>query len=46
VVERFEQSYLRAKLREHNGNVARAADAMGVSRQLLYRLIDRYGLRA
>jgi DNA-binding NtrC family response regulator len=46
VVEQFERSYLRVKLREHSGNISRAADAMGVSRQLIHRLIERYGLRS
>ncbi|WP_436622600.1 sigma 54-interacting transcriptional regulator [Sorangium sp. So ce136] len=45
VVERFERSYLTAKLREHGGNVSRTADAIGVSRQHVHRLIDRYALR-
>jgi transcriptional regulator with PAS, ATPase and Fis domain len=44
VVERFEGRYLRAKLDAHGGNVTRAADAMGVSRQFLHRLIERYRL--
>ncbi|KYG05494.1 AAA family ATPase [Sorangium cellulosum] len=45
VVEHFERRYIAAKLREHGGNVSRTADAIGVSRQLVYRLIERYGLR-
>ncbi|WP_437940978.1 sigma 54-interacting transcriptional regulator [Sorangium sp. So ce341] len=45
VVEHFERRYVAAKLREHGGNVSRTADAIGVSRQLVYRLIERYGLR-
>ncbi|MFT3769128.1 MAG: helix-turn-helix domain-containing protein [Minicystis sp.] len=45
IVEAFEQEYITAKLREHDGNVARAAEAMGVSRQLVHRLIERYGIR-
>jgi DNA-binding NtrC family response regulator len=45
VVERFEQTYLAAQLRAHSGNVSRAAEAVGVSRQFLHRLIERYGLR-
>jgi DNA-binding NtrC family response regulator len=46
VVEHFERAYLAAKLNEHAGNVSRAADAIGVSRQFLHRLIERYGLKA
>jgi transcriptional regulator with PAS, ATPase and Fis domain len=45
VVEQFERSYLAMKLREHKGNVSRAAESMGVSRQLVHRLMERYGVR-
>jgi transcriptional regulator with PAS, ATPase and Fis domain len=45
VVEQFERAYLAAKLREHGGNVSRAADSMGISRQLVYRMLERYGMR-
>ncbi len=45
VVEHFERAYLAAKLNEHAGNVSRAAESIGVSRQFLHRLIERYGLR-
>jgi DNA-binding NtrC family response regulator len=45
VVEHFERSYIAAKIREHGGNVSRAAEAMGISRQLVYRLMERYGMR-
>jgi transcriptional regulator with PAS, ATPase and Fis domain len=44
VLEELEKSYVSAKLRQHGGNISRAAEAMGVSRQLVHRLIDRYGL--
>jgi transcriptional regulator with PAS, ATPase and Fis domain len=46
VVEHFERAYLAAKLNEHAGNVSRAAEAIGVSRQFMHRLIERYGLKA
>lgn len=46
VMEQFERSYLAAKLARHQGNISRAADAMGVSRSLIYRLIERYGEKA
>jgi transcriptional regulator with PAS, ATPase and Fis domain len=46
VLEQFERSYLSAKLVKHQGNISRVADAMGVSRSLVYRLIERYGERA
>jgi transcriptional regulator with PAS, ATPase and Fis domain len=45
VLEQFERAYLVARLREHGGNVSRAAEAMGISRQLVYRLMERYGIR-
>ncbi len=45
VVEQFEKAYIVAKLGESGGNVSRAAENMGVSRQFLHRLIDRYGLQ-
>jgi len=46
VMERFERSYVAAKLAQHGGNISRAADAMGVSRQLVHRLLERYGMKA
>lgn len=42
VVEQFDRAYIQAKLGEHGGNVSRAAESMGVSRQFLHRLLDRY----
>jgi transcriptional regulator with PAS, ATPase and Fis domain len=45
VVEDFEQAYLAAKLRAHKGNVSTTAEAMGVSRQFVHRLMVRYGIR-
>jgi two-component system, NtrC family, response regulator GlrR len=44
LVADFERKYVTAKLREHGGNVTATADAMGLSRQFLHRLIARYGL--
>jgi len=46
VMEQFERRYVEDRLKRHAGNVSRAAESMGVSRQLLHRLIERYGLRA
>jgi len=46
VLEELERAYVTAKLTQHKGVIAHAADAMGVSRQLLHRLLDRYGLSA
>jgi DNA-binding NtrC family response regulator len=46
VMEQFERSYVAAKLAQHGGNISRAAEAMGVSRQLVHRVLDRYGMKA
>jgi transcriptional regulator with PAS, ATPase and Fis domain len=46
MLEQFERSYLAIKLRKHGGNIKRLAESIGVSRQHLYRLIERYGLRS
>jgi DNA-binding NtrC family response regulator len=46
VVAQLERRYLTVKLREHDGNVTRTADAVGVSRQFLHRLIERHNLRS
>jgi two-component system, NtrC family, response regulator GlrR len=45
VVAQFEEAYVRAKLAEAGGNIARAGAAMGVSRQFAHRLVERLGLR-
>ncbi len=45
VLAELERKYVTAKLRQHDGNISRAAEAMGVSRQLLHRLLDRHGMR-
>lgn len=44
-VEQVERRYLAEKLREHRFTIMRMAEDIGVSRQLVYRLLDRYGLR-
>ncbi len=46
VLEELERKYATAKLRQFDGNISRAAESMGVSRQLLHRLLDRHGIRA
>ncbi|WP_187345994.1 hypothetical protein [Sorangium cellulosum] len=35
-----------AEAGDSGGNVARAAGSMGVSRQLVHRLVERYGIRS
>ena len=41
----FEKHYVEAMLEKHGGNVTRAAEAAGLSRVYLYRLLRRHGLR-
>lgn len=41
-----EQQRLEAALREHQGNVTRAAQSLGIPRTHVYRLLHRYGLMA
>lgn len=45
VMEQFERSYLTTWLNRHKGNISRAAEAMGVSRQLVHKLLDKHGIR-
>jgi DNA-binding NtrC family response regulator len=44
-VEAFERSYLLAALREHEGNISRTAEAIGMVRQSLQQKIKELGLR-
>jgi DNA-binding NtrC family response regulator len=45
VIEDFERSFLLAALREHGGNVSRAAAAIGMVRQSLQQKIRELSLR-
>ncbi len=45
-VERFERAYLNEALREHDGNVSRTANAIGMVRQSLQQKIRELGLKA
>ena len=45
-LRRFERSYLTAMLQIHCGSVIRAASAMGISRQAVYKAIERAQLSA
>jgi DNA-binding NtrC family response regulator len=45
VVAEFERNYLTAQMERHRGNGAAAAKAMGVSRQLVHRLLSQHGLK-
>ena len=40
----MEQDMIRQALAVHNGNVSRAAEDLGLSRQTLYDLLNKYGL--
>ena len=42
VVARFERAYVEAKLKETRGNVTRAAERMGITRQRLYDLLEQH----
>lgn len=41
----WESQYLRAILAEHGENVEKAAEAAGISRAYIYRLMSRHGIR-
>jgi DNA-binding NtrC family response regulator len=45
-IERFEREYLNEALREHDGNVSRTANAIGMVRQSLQQKIRELGLKA
>lgn len=45
-LDTFEERYLRTQLEAHQGNVSRMAQTIGVSRQFLYRLLERHGIGA
>jgi DNA-binding NtrC family response regulator len=45
-LERLERDYLESALAEHDGNVTRAAQALGIHRSTLQRLMRRLGLPA
>ena len=44
-VERFERNYLSEALREHEGNVSRTANSIGMVRQSLQQKIRELGLK-
>jgi DNA-binding NtrC family response regulator len=43
--EHFSREVLEASLREAGGNISRAAQSLGLSRQALYRRMERFNLR-
>jgi transcriptional regulator of acetoin/glycerol metabolism len=44
--EQLSREVLEATLREAGGNISRAAQSLGLSRQALYRRMERFNLRA
>jgi DNA-binding NtrC family response regulator len=43
-LDQVEQTLIRKALARHDGNVTRAAEALGLSRSALYRRLQQYGL--
>jgi transcriptional regulator of acetoin/glycerol metabolism len=39
-----EEHLIRRALERHEGNISRAAEALGLSRSALYRRIEQYGI--
>ncbi len=46
VIQSFERGFIRRHLEENGGNVSAAARRMGISRQLLHRMMVEHGVRA
>ncbi|WP_232293159.1 sigma 54-interacting transcriptional regulator [Stigmatella aurantiaca] len=46
VIQSFERAYIRRHLEENEGNVSAAARRMGISRQMLHRMMVEHGVRA
>jgi DNA-binding NtrC family response regulator len=44
-LEELERAMVERALTEHQGNISRAATALGLSRAALYRRIEKYGLQ-
>ena len=43
--EHFEKEFIIKKLKEHNGNIAKTAEAIGIARQNLHAKIKMYGIK-
>ncbi|MFM7280567.1 MAG: helix-turn-helix domain-containing protein, partial [Planctomycetia bacterium] len=43
--ELSERLFISKKLAEHDGNVKRTAEALGMQRSHMYKKLDRYGLK-
>jgi DNA-binding NtrC family response regulator len=44
-IEEFEKAYLREALKEHSGNVSKAAEASGLARQNFQVMMKKYGIK-
>jgi transcriptional regulator with PAS, ATPase and Fis domain len=44
-IDQAEAHLVRRALERHDGNLQHAADALGITRQTLYRRMEKYGLR-
>lgn len=44
-LEEQERQSIDCAMKEYNGNISRVADALGLSRQALYRRLEKYGLK-
>ena len=45
-IQYFHHQYIRRLLEQHGGNISRAAEAAGIQRQYLHRLIKEAGIEA
>jgi DNA-binding NtrC family response regulator len=45
-IQYFHSHYIRRLLEQHGGNISRAAEAAGIQRQYLHRLIKEAGIEA
>ena len=43
-IQHFHRQYIRRLLEQHGGNISRAAEAAGIQRQYLHRLIKEAGI--
>jgi transcriptional regulator with PAS, ATPase and Fis domain len=44
-IDQAEAHLVRRALERHDGNLQHAADALGITRQTLYRRMEKHGLR-
>jgi len=45
LIEAFERDYLSQLLERHKGNISRAANAAGIDRNYIHRLVKKYGIK-